>query len=236
MRNARKVHWILGIALGAALASAGEVMVPEVTELRDAQKLVVSFVPASGEDAAAFLIRPPGGEEQRVTRPLPAEGAEHYQLALIAQTAKEGGITGFSLVTWKPGEKKAGAREWPELKEMSAEPTRIRGSQTFLLRPIPAPEAAAARPLPAWGFEVVSFRRIEPKEDDNAIVKAKKEVIEQGGVRLVEDRRFTILAPAAPREGTRYGILLVPVWKEAGKTLDGFDLKLVSTPAPAESQ
>jgi hypothetical protein len=226
----RKVRFALvsGI-LAATVASGGDVMIPEVTEMPGAQKLLVTL--AAGE-GPALLVRSIGGEEQRATLRLPSEGLDRYKLALIAQTTKEGTIAGFSLVTWKPGEKKEGgtARAWPELKDVAGATARIRGAQALMLRRLAAPEKDAK-----WSFELISFRRIEPKEEDDPIVRAKKEVIEEGGARLIEDRRFTLIAPTTPTEDPRYGVLLVPAWKEEGRTLDGFDGQLVTTPAPARA-
>ncbi len=214
------------LAVAGVVALAGDVMVPEVTEMEGAGKILFSFGDG-GEDAPAFLARSIGGEEQRATFRLPAEGIERYKLAIVARTDKEGAITGFSLVTWKPAEKKA-EREWPQLKPVEGAEARIRGSQTLLVRQLPA-EGTDAK----WSLEIVSFRRIEPKEDEDPIVRAKKEVIEDGGARLIEDRRYTLVAPATPSEKSCCGILLSPAWKEAGKTLEGFDAQLVTTPAPA---
>lgn len=231
MRNRRMVRFLLACGiLGAVLASAAEYMAPEVTEIPDTQKLLVAL--AAEEDGTAFLVRSLGEEDQRVTLRPPADGLDRFKLALIAQTKKGGAITGFSLVTWKPVEKKAegAAREWPELKDIAGATARIRGAQTLMLRRLPVAEAAKDA---KWSFELISFRKIEPKEEDDAIVRAKKEVIEDGGARLIEDRRFTLIAPSAPSEALRYGVVLVPVWKE--QILDGFDAQLVTTPAPAGS-
>lgn len=109
---------------------------------------------------------------------------------------------------------------------------KIRGAQVLMLRQLPPPEGVKEA---KWSFELISFRKIEPKEEDDPVVRAKKEVIEDKGARLIEDRRFTLAAPTAPHEAMRYGIVLVPVWKEKGLTLDGFDAQLVTTPAPAGS-
>jgi len=214
--------------LGAAL-SAGEAMAPDVTHIPDAPKLLVAL--AAEEGGPAFLVRALDGDGQRVSRELPAEGLDQYKLALIAQTAKDGAIAGYSLVTWKPAEKSAEgtAREWPELKNVAGATARIRGAQTFMLRRFAPPEGKDAK----WSLEVISFRKIEPKEDEEAIKRGKKEIVEEGGVRLVEQARFTLVAPNTPNEETCYGVVFVPVWKEAGRILDGFDAQLVTTPAPA---
>lgn len=220
--------------LGMALASGGEVMVPEVAAIPGASKVLVAL--AAEEGRPALVVRALGGEEQSVTRRLPAEGLDRFKLALIAETGKDGAITGFSCVTWKPAEKKDDppARAWPELKDIAGATARIRGAQTLMLRQLPLAEGESAKDA-KWSFELISFRKIDPKEEDDAIVRAKKEVIEEGGARLIEDRRFTLIAPTAP-DGTRcYGVLLVPVWKEAGKILDGYDVQLVTTPLPAAS-
>jgi hypothetical protein len=225
MQKTKGLESVLAIlVLGGALVSAGEVMVPEVTEMPDAPKVLLSLN-GGGEDPFWFAIRSIGGDEQRATRALPREGIDRYKLALIAQTAKDGGIAGHSLVTWTPAEKKA-EREWPVLTAIDKATATIRGgAQALLLRPLPADQKK-------WGFEVISFRRIEPKEDEEAILKAKKEVIEEGGARFVEEGRFPLIAPAPPTAKMRYGVLLLPVWKEPGRILDGFDAQLVTTPAP----
>jgi hypothetical protein len=226
MRDVRFVRWTLSFGiLGATLAFAAEVMVPEVTEIRDAPKALLSFVPASGEEPGAFLVRPSGSDEG-VKLPLPSEGLDRFKLALIARTGKDGKIAGYSVVTWKPADKKPPGREWPELAQAPGEATRVRGAELLLVRQL-APEGAAK----TWGFEVLSFRKIEPLEDEDTIVRAKKEVIEDGKARLVEVGRFQMETRAAPTESLRHGILIVPVWTE-GKTLDAFDLSLVSTPNP----
>jgi hypothetical protein len=213
------------------LVFAADVMVPEVTEIRDAKKLLVTFARGEEGEASSFKIR--AGEEQEFTRQLPSEGIELYKLGFIAATAEEGAIEGFSLVTWKPAPEGA-ERTWPQLREMAGSVARIRGADALLLRQLPAEaEADADKPAP-WGFELISFKRLESAEDEENIIRAKKEVIEEGGTRLVEDRRFPLPAPAAPPEGTCYGVLLIPVWKEAGKILDGFDARLVSTTAREE--
>jgi hypothetical protein len=217
------------LAFLAVAAFAGDAMVPEVTEIPGAQKILFSFG-GGGEDAPAFLARSVGGEEQSVTRKLPSEGVSDYKLALVARTDKMGAITGFSLVTWKPAEKKAD-KEWPQLKPIEGAEAAIRGSQTLLIR-----QLASVGKDAKWSFEIVSFRRIEPKDDDDAIARAKKEVIEEGGARLIEDRRFTLVAPATPSDKTCYGILLTPAWKEPGKTLEGFDAHLMTTPAQTEQR
>jgi hypothetical protein len=214
---------ILGIAL------AGEGMVPEVTEMKGAEKVLLSF--ASGEEGASFLVRSAGGEEHRATCPLPSEGIERYRLALIACTDKDGMVTGYSLVTWKPGEKKEDlGQAWPELKDVPAAKARIRGAGTLLLRRFTPPASGPAK----WGFELISFRKIEPKDEEDPVVRAKKETIEEGGARLIEDKRFTLLAPEIAGETPRYGVLFTPAWKEAGKILDGFDAQLVTTPSPVK--
>ena len=220
--------------LGAALASGGEVMVPDVAAIPGASKVLVAL--AAEEGGPALVVRSVGGEEQSVTRRLPKEGFERFKLALIAETGKDGAIAGFSCVTWKPAEKKADApaREWPELKDIAGATARIRGAQVLMLRRLAVPETAAGKDA-KWSFELISFRRIEPKEEDDAIVRAKKEVIEEGGARLIEDRRFTLVAPSAPDETRLYGVLLVPVWKD-GRILDGYDAQLVTTPAPVVSR
>jgi hypothetical protein len=231
MQNRKLVRWFFcfGI-LGAALASGGDAMIPEVTEMSGAQKLVVSL--GSEEGAPAFLIRGLGDQEHRIARRLPADGLESYKLGMIAQTAKDGAIQGFSLVTWKPAPKgeEAPARVWPELKEVPGVSARIRGSEVLMIRRLQTPADSAAK----WCLELVSFRKIEAKEADDPIVRAKKEVIDEGSTQLIEDRRFTLFAPTTPGEDPRYGVLLKPVWKEEGR-LDGFDAQLVTTPAPAKA-
>jgi hypothetical protein len=231
MQNRKLVRWFLcfGI-LGAALASGGDAVIPEVTDMPGAQKIIVSL--GAEEGAPAFLVRALGDEEHRATRRLPADGLEHYKLAMIAQTAKDGAIQGFSLVTWKPASKdeEPPARAWPEIKEVPGVSARIRGSEVLMLRRLQTPADSAAK----WCIELVSFRKIEAKEADDPIVRAKKEVIDEGSTRLIEDRRFTLFAPATPSEDPRYGVLLKPVWKEEGR-LDGFDAQLVTTPAPAKA-
>jgi hypothetical protein len=204
-------------------------MIPEVTEMPEAQKLVVSLGLEDG--APAFLVRSPGGEEQRATRRLPAEGLERYHLALITQTARDGAIRGFSVVTWKPAAKgdEPPARVWPELKDVPGATARIRGAGIVMIRRLEAPAGSSMK----WGLELISFRKIEAKDEEDPIVRAKKEVIEDGGARLIEDRRFSLFAPATPGEDPRYGVLLKPVWK-AEAQLDGFDAQLVMTPAPAK--
>jgi hypothetical protein len=227
MRNAKLVL-CFGILM-AALAAGGEAMIPEVTEMPGAGKLLVSLVTEEGK--SSFLVRSLGGDEQRSTCPLPAEGLERFKLAMIAQVAKDGAIEGFSLVTWKPIPKKdeIPARVWPELKDVPGATARIRGAEVLMLRRFEASEGSAAK----WAFELISFRKIEPKDDEDPIVRAKKEVIEEGGARLIEDRRFTLFAPAVPGEDPRYGVLLNPVWKEG--RLDGFDAQLVTTTAPPKA-
>lgn len=213
------------LALLAVVAFAGDAMVPEVTEMNGAKKILFSFQ-AGGENSPCFVAKAIGGDEQHASRQLPSEGIKDYKLALVARTDRGGAITGFSLVTWKPAEKKA-EREWPQLKPVEGAEARIRGSATVLVRQLPA-EGRDAK----WSFEIVSFRRIEPKEADDPVVRAKKEILEDGGARLIEDGRFTLVAPAAPTEKACCGILLAPVWKDPGKTLEGFDAQLVTTPAP----
>lgn len=226
-RMARAVLF-LGV-LGVALAVAGEVMVPEVTEMPGAEKILLSF--AAGEGSPAFRIRSAGGEEHQASCPLPTEGIERFKLALIAATDRDGAITGYSLVTWKPGDKKEDlAGVWPELKDVAGAKARIRGSDTLLLRRFAPPASGPAK----WGFELISFRKIEPKDEDDPVARAKKETIEEGGARLIEDRRFTLLAPELAGESPRYGVLLTPAWKDKGQVLDGFDAQLVATPAPAK--
>ncbi|MCK6461735.1 MAG: hypothetical protein L6Q95_17785 [Planctomycetes bacterium] len=217
------------LAVAGVVAFAKDVMVPETTEMKGAGKILLSFG-GGGEDAPAFLARSLDGEEQRATFPLPAEGIADWKLALVARTDKGGAITGFSLVTWKQAEKKP-EREWPELKAVEGAEARIRGSQTLLFRQLPA-EGKGSK----WSFEIVSFRRIEPKEDEDPVVRARKEILEEEGARLIEDRRYTLVAPATPTEKTFCGILLVPAWKEEGKALEGFDARLVTTPAPEEAR
>ncbi len=229
MKNRRMVRFLLACGILGALAYAAELMAPEVTEMPDAQKVLVASVTEEG--APALLVRSLGGDEQRVTRRLPADGLDRYKLALIAQTGKDAAIAGFSIVTWKPVEKKA-ADQWPELKDIAGATARIRGAQTVMLRRLPAPEGDAGKDT-KWSFELISFRKIEPKEDDDAIVRAKKEVIEEGGARLIEDRRFTLITPSAPSEKLLYGVVLIPVWKD--KILDGFDAQLVMAPAHSGS-
>lgn len=226
MRNTRMVL-CFGI-LGAALAMGGEVMVPEATEMPGATKLLVSLVAEEGK--SSFLVRSLGGEEQRSSCPVPADGLERFKLALIAQVGKDAAIQGFTLVTWKPASKKEDIpeRQWPEIKEVPGATARIRGAETLMLRRFEASEGSSAK----WAFELISFRKIEPKDDEDPIVRAKKEVLEEGGARLIEDRRFTLFAPSAPGEDPRYGILLNPVWKEG--RLDGYDAQLVTTRAPAK--
>jgi len=214
------------LALVAVAATAGDATVPEVTEMDGAQKILFSFQ-AGGESRPSFTAKEAGGAEQQATRELPSDGIKDYKLALVAKTDKEGAITGFAFVTWKPAERKA-ENEWPQLKPIEGAEARIRGAATLLIRQLPAEGKD-----PKWSFEIISFRRIEPKEADDPVVRAKKEILEEGGARLIEDKRFTLVAPAMPTERTCYGILLVPVWKDPGKTLDGFDAQLVTTPAPA---
>lgn len=229
MKNRRIVRFLFASGLLGAALSAGEAMAPEVTHIPDTGKLLVAL--AAEEGGPAFLVRSLEGEGQRVPRPLPAGDLDRYKLALIAQTRGEGAIAGYSLVTWKPAEKAAEgeAPAWPELKEIAGATARIRGAQTFMLRQFSPPEGKDAK----WSLELISFRKMEPKEDQEAILRAKKEIIEDGGVRLVEQARFTLVAPSTPTEETCYGVILVPVWKEKGRILDGFDAQLVSTPAPA---
>jgi hypothetical protein len=218
------------LALLAVVAFAGDAMVPEISEMPGANKILFSFG-GGGEDAAAFLAKSVGGEEHKVTRRPPSEGIADYKLALVARTSKMGAIEGFSLVTWKPAEKEA-EEAWPTLKPIEGAETSIRGAQTILVRQLPATAKDAK-----WSLEIISFRRIEPKDDEDPVVRAKKEVIEgEGGTRLIEDKRFTLVAPATPTDKTCYGILLTPVWKEPGKTLEGFDAALVTTPAPKEER
>jgi hypothetical protein len=213
------------VALVVALASAGEVMVPEVTELPDAQKVLLTLT--GGTDDAAFCARSIGGEERRATCRLPSEGLEQWKLALVAQTVKDGSINGFSFVTWKPAEAKP-EHEWPELKEIPGALARIRGAEALVLHQLASTEKDAK-----WSFEIISFRKMESGEDEEAILRAKKQIIEEGGTRLVEAGRFTLVAPAPPSERLRYGVVVVPVWKETGKILDGFDAQLATTPSPA---
>jgi hypothetical protein len=215
--------------LGVALAFAGETMVPEVTDMAGAEKMVISF--ANGEGGASFLIRS-AGNEHKATCALPTEGIEKWKLALIAATDKDGAINGYSLVTWKPGDIKEDTPTWPDLKSVPGATARVRGSQTVLLRRFAAPASGPAK----WGFELISFRKLEPKDEDDPVVRAKKETIEEDGARLIEDRRFTLLAPELAGESPRYGVLLTPAWKDKEKrVLDGFDAQLVSTPAPAKT-
>jgi hypothetical protein len=216
--------------LGAALASGGEAMIPEVSELPGSQKLVISL--GAEEGAPAFLIRSLGGEEQRASRRLPAEALDRYHMALIAQTSKEGAIQGYSLVSWKPVPKgeEAPARAWPELKDVPGVTARVRNAQVLMLRRLESSPDGAAK----WAFELISFRKIEPKEQDDPVVRAKKEVIEEGSAQLIEDRRFTLFAPTTPTDDPQFGVLLKPVWKQEGR-LEGFDVQLVTTPAPAKA-
>jgi hypothetical protein len=231
MQNRKLVRWFLyfGI-LGAALASGGEAMIPEVTEMPGAQKILLSL--GAEEGAPALLVRGIGGEEHRAICRLPAEGLEKYKLALIAQTAKDGAIQGFSLVTWKPAAKdeELPKRTWPELKDVPGATARIRGAEVLMLRRLQAPPESAAK----WCIELISFRKLEAKEAEDPVVRAKKEVIEDGSTRLIEDRRYTLFAPTTPTEDPRFGVILKPVWKEEGR-LDGFDAQLVTTPAPAKA-
>ena len=232
MKNLRIVRLLAASGLLGAALSAGEAMAPEVTHLPDTGKLLVGIV-ADGP-GPSLLVRALEGDGQRVARQLPAEGLSEYKLGLIAQTAKDGVIAGYSLVTWKPAEKGAegAAREWPQLKDVAGATARIRGAQTLMLRRFAAAEGKDAK----WSLEILSFRKMEPKEDEEAILRAKKEIVEDGGVRLVEQARFTLVAPSAPTEANCYGIVLVPVWKEEGRILDGFDAQLVTTPAPAATE
>jgi hypothetical protein len=202
MRNRRIVGFLLACgALGLALATAAEFMTPEVTEIPGTGKVLVSL--AAEEGGPAFLVRALDGEEQQATRPLPADGLDRYKLALIAQTKKDGAISGYSLVTWKPADKKPAERMWPDLKDIADATAKIRGAQVLMLRQLPPPEGVKDA---KWSFELISFRKIEPKEEDDPVVRAKKEVIEDKGARLIEDRRFTLAAPTAPHEAMLYGI------------------------------
>lgn len=216
------------LALLALAAFAGDAMVPEVTRIEGASNILFSF--GGGDDATSFVARSAEHEDKRATRPAPSERISEFKLALVANTDEKGMITDFSLVSWKPADKpaeKAADAEWPQLKPIEGAEARIRGSSTLLVRKLTATAKDAK-----WSLEIISFRRMEPGEkDEDPVARAKKETIEEGGARLIEDRRFTLVAPAMPTDKTCYGILLTPVWKEPGKTLDGFDAKLVSTPA-----
>jgi len=216
---------VLGVglcfALGVGLASAGDAVAPDVSELRGVEKVLLVF------DGEEFIAKSVGAENERATRLPPSEGLDTWKLALIARTAKAGGINGFSLVTWKPVDTKP-EREWPQLKEIEGATARISGAQAFVLRRL-----EPAEPEAKWSFEIISFRRMEPEEKvDDANAQEKKEILEEAGVRFIENGRFTLAAPSAPDERTFLGVLLAPVWKESGKTIDGFDARLVSTPAP----
>jgi hypothetical protein len=227
MRRHRMLPRLLVTGCVAALAFAGEVMVPEVTELADTSGVLLTF-DGGGEGRPAFVARSIGDETQRATRPVPSAGLDRFKLALIAKTGEDLAITGFSVVTWKSAEK-AGSDEWPEISNVAGSTARIRGAGTLVLRRRQTVEKDAK-----WSFEIVSFRTIDPKKDDDErITKAKKEVIEEGGARLVEDERFTLAPPESPSADTRYGVVLVPVWKESGRILDGFDAQLVRAPSPA---
>jgi hypothetical protein len=214
---------VLGALLcGAAVLSAGEALVPEVTEIAGTERLFVCFSPKEGEKG--FLVRSLGAEERRFACPLPEKGLDRFQIALVAQTTEEGKIDGFSLVTWKPAEK-ADAAAWPQLKEEAGMTLRLRSVAALMIRQIPEADER-------WGFEIISFKRIEPKEE-KGIEQAAKEIVDESGGRFLEDRRTPLIAPRAPDKGMRYGVLLIPAWKESGKVLDGYDVKLVTTPVPA---
>ena len=65
------------LAVAGVVAFAGDVMVPEVTEMQGAQKILFSFG-GGGEDAPAFLARSIGGEEQRATFRLPRRSRRSF--------------------------------------------------------------------------------------------------------------------------------------------------------------
>lgn len=226
------------VALLAARASGEEaVLVPHTTRIDGGKELFLCLSRQEGEKSASFVIRTLAGKAQRVTVPLPSAGLDRFKLALVAETAKEGEISGFSLITWKPAEKEEKPASWPRFSEVVGVSERIRGAEALVVRRMPPPadedhdpEEAEER-APAWGLDLVACKLLAPKEPAEAI-KRTQMTVEEGSSRFIEDRRCSLVAPRAPEAGIRYGVVLIPVWKEEGRTLEGFDAYLVTTPAP----
>ena len=202
-------------AVLAAQASAGEQpLAPEVTEFPGTTELFVGF------NKSGFLVRSAGSEKET--------GLDRF--ALVARTTKSA-IEGYSLVTWKPVDK--AVAKWPQLELLEETRMRIAGVDALVLRQrVTRVAEQTGGEAAQWGFELVTFKRQAPKDGKQVVKKTTKETIEQGGARLVEDRRFPLVAACAPAQGTRYGVLFVPVFKKTkqGRVLEGIDAFLVTTP------
>jgi len=243
-----KDRWIrngaaaLAAAVVAGSAAAGDEARPRVPQVRDMEGATSLFVRENRREGDAprieLVIRATGGREQELACPIADPG--RFQVAFLAQADKRHAITGFSVVTWKEGAagEAADERSWPVLEEFAGAVVRIRDAQAVAIRQIPLPEPAGkeeeATAPRAWGFDLVSYRRIEPEgEPEQGVTPARKE---SAAPRLVEGRRYQLAAPAAPGAEARYGLLLVPVRKAADGALTGFDIRLVRARNPEKKQ
>lgn len=204
---------ILAAVLAARASAEEQKLAPEVTEFPGTKELLVGY------GKAGFRIRSAGSEKET--------GLERF--ALIARTTR-GAVDGYTLVTWKPVDK--ATTTWPQLNLLEETKTRIAGADAIVVRQRVTRVAEQTGDDKQWGLELVTFKRQAPEDGKRPVKKTNKEVIEQGGARLIEDRRIPLVVTKAPKQDTRYGVLLVPVFKKTdqGRALDGMDVFLVTTP------
>jgi hypothetical protein len=206
---------------------------PEIKNLAK-ETCRIAYREATADGPAALLIgyhaqeaKPVGGFEC----PLPdgTDARKQYQMLLRPVFGENGKIESFDVVTWKvPADRPAGDgaafEVVPGVKESFTNATVLDVGGLWR-------EADTKPALRA--FLLKAFRLADAKDGDR-IERTTQEIDRAKEPLAMQKRELAI--PLTAEADARFGVLVRPIWRDMGKTFEGFDAVLVKTKSEAAEE